>query len=116
MLNSFLSYPWFFQSVYGSRLIIQRTVGAGGGGTHKLKNDKGKTILDKKVKEELERILTCFNIQLDNPIAILPQDTAKTMLFSLKPDNLYKFFMKATQLDECDRYFFQVGSLSAHLD
>merc|ERR1712203_846 len=71
----------------------------------KLKNEHGKVVRDKRVKEELDRILGCFNIQLDNPIAILPQDTAKTMLFSLKANLLYKFFMKATQLDDVLKWY-----------
>ena len=96
-----------FQSVYGTRLIIQRSVSASGGGSYRLKNEKGKIVADRRVREEISRMLSCFNVQLNNPIAILPQDTAKTMLFSLKPDKLYEFFMKATQLEELYRYFFQ---------
>ena len=55
----------------------------------------------KKVKEELERILLNFNIQVDNPIAVLNQDTAKTFLFKCDPTQLYTFFMKGTQLESC---------------
>ena len=43
--------------------------------------DKGNVVVEKKHKEELERILMSFDIQLENPIAILNQDTAKTFLF-----------------------------------
>merc|ERR1719186_931751 len=42
-----------------------------------------------------------FNIQVDNPIAVLNQDTAKTFLFKCDPDKLYTFFMRATQLEGC---------------
>ena len=40
---------------------------------------------------------TCF-LQVDNPIAVLNQDTAKTFLFKCDPDKLYTFFMRATQV------------------
>jgi len=50
---------------------------------------------------ELERILMAFNIQVDNPIAVLNQDTAKTFLFKCDPSHLYTFFMRATQLEAC---------------
>ena len=53
-------------------------------------------------KEELEKIQMAFNIQVDNPIAILNQDTAKTFLFKCDPDKLYTFFMRATQLNACE--------------
>ena len=35
---------------------------------------------------------------MDNPIAVLNQDTAKTFLFKCDPDKLYTFFMRATQV------------------
>ncbi len=34
------------------------------GGSYKLKDAKGKTVRDKKVKEELDRILSAFSIQV----------------------------------------------------
>jgi DNA repair ATPase RecN len=55
------------------------------------------------VREELDRILDSFAIQLDNPIAILNQDAAKTFLFKCDPSKLYEFFMRATQLEDCRR-------------
>ena len=42
-----------------------------------------------------------FNIQVDNPIAVLNQDIAKTFLFKCEPDKLYTFFTQATQLEGC---------------
>ena len=40
---------------------------------------------------------------MDNPIAILHQDSAKTFLYKCDPAKLYEFFMKATQLADCKR-------------
>ena len=86
--------------LYGKKIIIQRTVNASGGGMYKIKDQNGKIVVDRKVKEELDRILTAFMIQVDNPIAILNQDTAKSFLYKCDPSKLYDFFMRATQLED----------------
>lgn len=86
---------------YGPSLTVVRTVTSGGTGAYKLKDHKGQVVLDKRVKEELDRILITFRIEVDNPIGILHQDTAKTFLFQCHPHKLYEFFMRATQLEKC---------------
>jgi len=86
--------------IYGETITVSRTV-TQSSSTYKIKDHKGKVVVDKKVREELDRILMSFNIQVDNPIAVLNQDTAKTFLFKCDPDKLYTFFMRATQLEGC---------------
>jgi len=85
---------------YGESITVVRSV-TQSSSTYKIKDHRGKVVVDKKVKEELDRILMSFNIQVDNPIAVLNQDTAKTFLFKCEPDKLYTFFMRATQLEGC---------------
>ena len=120
----FLGENAYNQKLYGKRIIVHRTISASGGGTYRLRNEHGKVVVEKRVREELDRILSCFNIQIENPIgmtfsstitylnismqhfysfssALLTQDTAKTFLFKCQPEKLYEFFMKATQLEEC---------------
>jgi len=86
--------------LYGESITVVRSV-TNSSCTYKLKDHRGKVVVDKKVKEELDRVLMSFNIQVDNPIAVLNQDTAKTFLFKCDPDKLYTFFMRATQLEMC---------------
>jgi len=86
--------------LYGESITVCRSV-TQSSSTYKIKDHRGKVVVDKKVKEELDRILMSFNIQVDNPIAVLNQDTAKTFLFKCEPDKLYQFFMRATQLEGC---------------
>ena len=62
-------YFFFPQDFYGDRIKIFRSVGEKGGGVYRLKNEHGKVVRDKRVKEELSRILLCYNIQLDNPVS-----------------------------------------------
>ena len=41
-------------------------------------------------REELSHILDQFNIQVDNPVAILNQDTSRNFLHSIHPGDKYK--------------------------
>ena len=47
----------------------------------------------------MRRMLLASLLKVDNPIAVLNQDTAKTFLFKCDPDKLYTFFMRATQVE-----------------
>ena len=68
--------------LYGEVIVVSRAV-TQSSSTYKLKDARGHVVVDKKVKEELDRICLNFNIQVDNPIAVLNQDTAKTFLFKV---------------------------------
>ena len=91
----------FKEEIYGDAITVVRTVLASGGGGYRLKDAKGRIVKEKKTKEELDKILYSFGIQVDNPIAILNQDAAKTFLYKCEPARLYEFFMKASRLEEC---------------
>merc|ERR1719167_641881 len=91
----------YLPEIYGNSITISRTVSQCGSSSYKIKDSCGKIVCDKKVRQELDRINDNFGIQIDNPIAILNQDAAKTFLFRCDPLKLYEFFMRATQLDEC---------------
>ena len=58
----------------------------------------GKTISTKK--EELVSILDHCNVQVDNPVSILNQDTSRHFLQKSKPSDKYKLFMKGTHLEQ----------------
>ncbi|XP_066467961.1 structural maintenance of chromosomes protein 6 isoform X2 [Tiliqua scincoides] len=51
-------------------------------------------------KEELTSILDHFNVQVDNPVSVLTQEMSKQFLQSKNEGDKYKFFMKATQLEQ----------------
>jgi hypothetical protein len=50
-------------ALYGEKIIISRTV-TQSSSTYKLKDQQGRVVVEKKAKEELGRILACFNIQV----------------------------------------------------
>ncbi|KAK6188575.1 hypothetical protein SNE40_004723 [Patella caerulea] len=84
--------------LYGDSILVQRKLFAEGGSRYELRSKEGKLVSDKR--EELAHILDQFNIQVDNPVAILNQDTSRNFLNSKSPQDKYKFFLKATQLDQ----------------
>ncbi|XP_052075729.1 structural maintenance of chromosomes protein 6-like isoform X4 [Mytilus californianus] len=83
---------------YGNTIIVERKFTKDGGSGYKIKSKDGKIISSKR--EDLNCILDQFNIQVDNPVSILNQDTSRHFLNSKSPHDKYKFFLKATQLEQ----------------
>ncbi|XP_060083255.1 structural maintenance of chromosomes protein 6-like [Ylistrum balloti] len=83
---------------YGNSIIVERKFARDGGSHYKLKSEDGRLISQKR--EDLTYILDQFNIQVDNPVSILNQETSKNFLNSKSPHDKYKFFLKATQLEQ----------------
>ncbi|GAB6030556.1 Structural maintenance of chromosomes protein 6 [Chamberlinius hualienensis] len=87
--------------VYGDSIEVQRIIRARGNSSYNIKNSSGKIISNHK--SELNFILDHFNIQVDNPISILNQDLSRQFLRTEDPKSKYKFFMRATQLEQISR-------------
>lgn len=88
----------FKPEVYGSSIIVNQHINLDGSRSYRLKSKSGTLISSKK--EELIGILDHFNIQVDNPVSILTQEMSKHFLQSKNEGDKYKFFMKATQLEQ----------------
>ncbi|NXY84808.1 SMC6 protein, partial [Alcedo cyanopectus] len=88
----------FKPEVYGSSIIVNQHINLDGGRSYRLKSKSGTVISSKK--EELLGILDHFNIQVDNPVSVLTQEMSKHFLQSKNEGDKYKFFMKATQLEQ----------------
>ncbi|XP_028996683.1 structural maintenance of chromosomes protein 6-like [Betta splendens] len=88
---------------YGSTITIDLKITRDGLRTYKLKSKSGHIISSKK--EELLAILDNFNIQVNNPVSVLTQEMSKHFLHSKGEGDKYKFFMKATQLDQMKEDF-----------
>ncbi|XP_062569869.1 structural maintenance of chromosomes protein 6-like, partial [Saccostrea cucullata] len=73
---------------YGDKIIVERKFTGDGSSSYKIKSKEGKVISMKR--EELTAILDQFNIQVDNPVAILNQDTSRNFLNSKSPQDRYK--------------------------
>ncbi|XP_069682239.1 structural maintenance of chromosomes protein 6-like isoform X2 [Periplaneta americana] len=99
--NGYLTYK---PEKYGDRIIVTRVLRSGTGPSgYNIKTEKGVTVSTKR--EELDRIVTAFNIQVENPISVLNQDIARTFLNCSDPSEKFKLFLKATQLDVITQNF-----------
>ena len=97
--------------IYGKSITFQRTLYSSGGQAFLLKDENSKVVKKqtKNAKEEGKRILSCFNINVDNPIAILQQEEAKEFLKVEQPDKLYDFFVRGTMLKECHENYLEAS-------
>ncbi|GES91454.1 P-loop containing nucleoside triphosphate hydrolase protein [Rhizophagus clarus] len=86
----------YHREIYGDSIIIERRISRDGSNGYKLKTQDGKTVSTKR--EDLNSILDHMAIQVDNPLNVLSQDTARQFLHSSSPEDKYKFFMKGTHL------------------
>lgn len=84
--------------IYGESIIVERRISLDGGSSYRIKNAKGKTISTKR--DDLAAILDHMNIQVDNPINVLSQDSARQFLQSSTPADKYNSFNKGTQLHQ----------------
>ncbi|XP_039604041.1 structural maintenance of chromosomes protein 6 isoform X1 [Polypterus senegalus] len=88
----------FKPAVYGDSIIIEQKISSDGVRSYKMKSKSGHVVSLKK--EELISVMDHFNIQVDNPVSILTQEMSKHFLHSKGEGDKYKFFMKATQLEQ----------------
>jgi len=87
----------FKPEIYGEKIIVERRF-THTSSTYKLKSATGQTMSNKG--DEVSRMLDHFNVQVDNPICMLNQDTSRNFLFSKKAEDKYNFFLKATELEK----------------
>ncbi|CAO3596582.1 unnamed protein product [Absidia cylindrospora] len=83
-------------STYGDYIIVDRRILRDGSNSFKVKDYKGKVISNKR--EELTAICDHMSIQVDNPLTMLSQDSARQFLNSSSSHDKYKLFMRGTQL------------------
>ncbi|NWT65997.1 SMC6 protein, partial [Prunella himalayana] len=98
----------FKPELYGTSITVNQRINQDGSRTYKLKSKSG-TIISSK-KEELIGILDHFNIQVvDNPVSVLTQEMSKQFLQTKNEGDKYKFFMKATQLEQMKEDYSFIG-------
>ncbi|CAL1548056.1 unnamed protein product [Lymnaea stagnalis] len=88
----------FKHHIYGDKIIVRRKFSIDGGSTYAICTASGQHVCARH--EELQRIKDHLNIQVDNPVVILNQDTSRNFLNSRSAGDKFKFFMKATQLEQ----------------
>ncbi|KAF8574882.1 P-loop containing nucleoside triphosphate hydrolase protein [Ramaria rubella] len=88
----------FKPNVYGDTIIISRRFTKEGSSSYKIKSGDGKLVSSKR--DELSAICDHMNIQVDNPMNILTQDSARQFLSASHPTDKYQFFLRGTQLTQ----------------
>ncbi|KAI1895737.1 hypothetical protein AGOR_G00109520 [Albula goreensis] len=97
--------------VYGDCISVEQHISSDGSRTCKLKSKTGHLVSNKR--EELTSILDHFNIQVDNPVSILNQEMSKQFLQSKSEADKYRFFMKATLLEQMKRDYIHIKQTKA---
>ncbi|KAJ5397239.1 hypothetical protein N7509_005352 [Penicillium cosmopolitanum] len=86
---------------YGKTIIVERHFSRSGASSFKIKSANGRIVSNKKA--ELDAITDYFSLQIDNPMNVLSQDSARQFLSSSSPADKYKFFVKGVQLEQLDK-------------
>ncbi|XP_011666300.1 structural maintenance of chromosomes protein 6 isoform X1 [Strongylocentrotus purpuratus] len=84
--------------MYGPSITVKRRILREGGNSYRIMSDKGEVISTNE--DELSHIMDHFNIQIDNPVSIMNQETSKNFLLKQNAKDNYEFFLKATRLDQ----------------
>lgn len=83
--------------LYGKTIVVERTITRSGGSTLALKNSSKLSVAISTKRADLDRILSRFDIRVDNPCCVLTQENSKKFIKG-KEEDKYDFFMKATGL------------------
>ncbi|XP_066390022.1 structural maintenance of chromosomes protein 6B-like isoform X3 [Miscanthus floridulus] len=87
----------FKPEVYGDTIILERRITESAGSTI-LKDQHGRKVAHRK--DDLNEIIEHFNIEVDNPCVIMSQDKSREFLHSGNDKDKFKFFFKATLLQQ----------------
>ncbi|XP_068650718.1 structural maintenance of chromosomes protein 6B-like [Aristolochia californica] len=89
----------FKLDIYGGLIIIERRI-TESSSTTVLKDCHGKKVSHRK--DELHELVEHFNIDVENPCIIMSQDKSRDFLHSGNDKEKFKFFFKATFLQQVD--------------
>ncbi|CAN6172055.1 unnamed protein product [Urochloa humidicola] len=87
----------FKPEVYGNIIILERRINESSSSTV-LKDQHGRKVAHRK--DDLIEIIEHFNIDVENPCVIMSQDKSREFLHSGNDKDKFKFFFKATLLQQ----------------
>ncbi|KAH0934870.1 hypothetical protein HID58_011987 [Brassica napus] len=87
----------FKPEVYGDVIIIERRITESASSTI-LKDHEGKKVSSRK--DELRELVEHYNIDVENPCVVMSQDKSREFLHSGNDKDKFKFFFKATLLQQ----------------
>ncbi|KAL4347631.1 hypothetical protein GQ457_17G019180 [Hibiscus cannabinus] len=89
----------FKPEIFGDTIIIERRITDSTSSTV-LKDRQGRKVASRK--EDLRELVEHFNIDVENPCVIMSQDKSREFLHSGNDKDKFKFFFKATLLQQVD--------------
>ncbi|KAK8483858.1 hypothetical protein V6N13_076774 [Hibiscus sabdariffa] len=89
----------FKPDIFGDTIIIERRITDSTSSTV-LKDRQGRKVASRK--EDLRELVEHFNIDVENPCVIMSQDKSREFLHSGNDKDKFKFFFKATLLQQVD--------------
>lgn len=87
----------FKPDIYGDSIIIERRINQSSS-TTVLKDHQGRKVASRR--EDLRELIEHFNIDVENPCVIMSQDKSREFLHSGNEKDKFKFFFKATLLQQ----------------
>ena len=100
--------------LYGNVITVERVINSSGAAPFKIKNQFGKEMGSSR--DALTRVTDHFNIDVDNPIVVMSQDSSRQFLHSGKDSDKYKFFVKATLLEDIQHKIAYIKDLVKQMD
>lgn len=91
----------YLHADYGDTILVERNFSRSGTSGFKLKSERGYLISTKRA--DLDEICDHFALQIDNPMNVLSQDSARQFIGSSSPADKYKFFVRGVQLEQLDQ-------------
>ncbi|KAG0605052.1 hypothetical protein M758_9G027800 [Ceratodon purpureus] len=89
----------FKPDVYGKVITLERRL-TQSGQSFNMKDERGRNVAHKR--EDLQELLDHFNIEVENPCVIMTQDKSREFLHSGSGKDKFKFFFKATLLQQVE--------------
>ncbi|KZT41654.1 P-loop containing nucleoside triphosphate hydrolase protein [Sistotremastrum suecicum HHB10207 ss-3] len=82
--------------VYGKSIVVSRRFTSEGSSNYKIQTEHKKTVSTKR--EELTAMCDHMQLQMDNPMNVLTQDSSRQFLSFTHPREKYQLFLRGTQL------------------
>ncbi len=100
----------FRLSDFGESITVERVIRREGSSGYSLKDAWGKIVSTKR--EDLRQMMEHFGIVVDNPMAFLSQDTARSFLADTTDEMKYEYFMRGSHLqDSHNNYSFALENV-----
>ncbi|CAI0380925.1 unnamed protein product [Linum tenue] len=87
----------FKHDIYGDAIILERRINQSGG-SMTLKDHRGRKVAGRK--NDIQELIDHFNIDVENPCVVMSQDKSREFLHSGNKKDKFKFFFKATLLQQ----------------